>query len=137
MIEIQFKRPDGSFVATINGNPYHVIPGDTYWDEASVAGASAPMEPVPPQPTAAEKLATERAGMVVSRFQAKAALMAAGHLPAVEAVIAAADAITKLAWAEAVEMRRTSPMIAGLAGAVGLSDTDLDNLFRAAALIEA
>ena len=90
-----------------------------------------------PLPTPAEALATERAGMIVSRFQAKAALMAAGHLPAVETVIAAADAITQLAWAEAVEMRRTSPMIAGLAGAVGLSDTDLDDLFRAAALIEA
>jgi len=91
----------------------------------------------PPAPTVAELLAAERAGMVVSRFQAKAALMAAGHLPAVEAAISAADAITNLAWVEAVEMRRTSPMIAGLAGAIGLTDTDLDDLFRAAALIEA
>jgi len=137
MMEVQYKRPDGSFVATVKGLPYHVMADDALFGEAQKAGVNAPLEPVPPQPTVADALATERAGMVVSRFQAKAALMAAGHLPAVETVIAAADAITKLAWVEAMEMRRTSPMIAGLVGAVGLSDTDLDDLFRAAALIEA
>ena len=137
IMDIVYKRADGSFVATVNDLPYHITSSDPLFAAAQAAGTGAPMEPVPPQPTAAEELATERAGMVVSRFQAKAALMAAGHLPAVETVIAAADAITQLAWAEAVEMRRTSPMIAGLAGAIGLTDTDLDDLFRAAVLIEA
>jgi hypothetical protein len=117
-------------VVSVDGaTPVTLRPGADYdWDGAQWVHT-------PPDP--AEVLATERAGMVVSRFQAKAALMQAGHLPAVETVIAAADAITQLAWAEAVEMRRTSPMIAGLAGAIGLTDADLDDLFRAAALIEA
>jgi len=109
----------------------------TYAD-ALLASPDPYVAPEPePEPTTAELLAAERAAMVVSRFQAKAALMQAGHLPAVEDVVAQADAITQLAWAEAVELRRNSPMIAGLAGAVGFSDTELDDLFRAAAQIEA
>ena len=79
----------------------------------------------------------ERAGMVVSRFQAKAALSAAGLLEAAETAVSGADAMTQLAWAEAIEFRRNSPAILALSGALGLSDTDLDGLFRAAALIEA
>lgn len=86
---------------------------------------------------AAEVLAQERATMIASRFQAKAALLGAGHLPAVEAAIAEADALTQLAWAEAVELRRTSPMIAALAAAIGLTDEAVDALFRTAMQIEA
>jgi len=132
-------KTDGGYTITIDGQDMSVPndPGNRHFQMVQDAIAGGATVIVPTVPTDADLLATERAGMVVSRFQAKAALMAAGHLPAVETVIAAADAITKLAWAEAVEMRRTSPMIAGLAGAVGLSDTDLDDLFRAAALIEA
>lgn len=85
----------------------------------------------------AATLETERAGMVVSRFQAKAALSAAGLLTAAETAVSGADAMTQLAWAEAIEFRRNSPAILALSGALGLSDTDLDGLFRAAALIEA
>ena len=86
---------------------------------------------------AAEVLEAERAKMVVSRFQAKAALSVAGLLAGAEAAVAGADAMTQLAWAEAIEFRRNSPTIAALAGALSLTDTDLDDLFRAAALIEA
>jgi hypothetical protein len=74
---------------------------------------------------------------VVSRFQAKAALSAAGLLPAVEAAIADADPIAQLAWAEAIEFRRQSPTILALAGALGLTDAQVDDLFHAAASIEA
>ena len=57
MMEIQHKRDDGSFVATVNGMPYHVIPGDPYWDAAVAAGADAPMDQV-----VTESLASIRAG---------------------------------------------------------------------------
>lgn len=95
-----------------------------------------PPEPEP-EPTEQEKLDAERAGMVASRFQAKAALMQTGRLDEVEQAVAAGDAMTKLAWAEAVQLRRTSPMIATLAAAVGFTDAEVDDLFRAAAEIEA
>jgi hypothetical protein len=75
--------------------------------------------------------------MVCSRFQAKAALSAAGLLAGAEAAVAAGDAITQLAWAEAVEFRRNSATINAMASALSLSDTQVDDLFRAAMLIEA
>lgn len=85
----------------------------------------------------ARALELERATMVCSRFQARAALHAAGLLASVEAAVAQADEFTKIAWADAVEFRRNSPTIAGLAGAVGMTDTQIDDLFRAAMQVEA
>ena len=74
---------------------------------------------------------------VVSRFQAKAALAQAGLLDQVEAAISGGDAITKLAWEEAVEYHRESPMIEGLAKSLGLTDDQIDDLFIAAGQISA
>lgn len=91
---------------------------------------------VPTPPTQADTLAAERAGMVVSRFQAKAALSAAGLLTDAETAVVGADALTQLAWAEAVEFRRNSPAIATLSAALSLTDTAVDDLFRAAAQIK-
>lgn len=74
----------------------------------------------------------------VSRFQARAALMAAGLLETADlAVAASGNAFLQLAWKEATAFPRNSPGIAALAPALGLTDDDLDNLFRAAALITA
>lgn len=114
--------PEGTVEVPLKPGPHHD------WDGSKWVHA-------PPDP--ADILAAERAGMVVSRFQAKAALMGAGLLTPVEAAIAQSDALTQLAWAEAVELRRTSPMIAAVAQAIGLSDTDVDDLFRAAMLVKA
>ncbi len=79
----------------------------------------------------------EREQMIVSPFQAKAALTAAGYMASVETIIAAADATTQLAWNEAIEFKRNSPTITTLGAALGLSETQIDDLFRAAAVIEA
>jgi hypothetical protein len=73
----------------------------------------------------------------VTPFQAKAALLNAGLLDAVLAAIAAAPRITQLAWAEATEFRRTSPTVLMLAASLGLTSTQLDDLFKAAKEIEA
>jgi len=90
-----------------------------------------------PAPDPAKVLAERSAGMVVSRFQAKAALSAAGLLDKTEALVARADPITQLAWAEVIEFRRNSPTILALQGAMGLTDAQLDALFLAASAIEA
>ena len=76
---------------------------------------------------------------IVSRFQAKAALLNAGLLDEVEAIVAdpATDAMTKLAWAEAIEFNRSSPTVLGLASALNLTSQQLDDLFIAAAQINA
>jgi hypothetical protein len=96
-----------------------------------------PVAVFPDPPTAAEVLAAERAGMVVSRFQARAALFNAGLLAGIEAAVAAADPFTQIAWADATEFRRNSPTIAALAAALELPDETLDQLFRDAAQIAA
>lgn len=68
----------------------------------------------------------------VTRFQAKAALAAAGLLADVEAAIAGADEVTRLAWAEAGTFEYASPTIATMAAALGMSDDAVRNLFRMA-----
>lgn len=90
-----------------------------------------------------EEIATrqeqKRQSMVVSPFQAKAALLAADLLDDVEAVIndPASDPLVKLAWNNALEYKRLSPMIVSLAEQLNLSDEQLDNLFTEAAKITA
>lgn len=74
---------------------------------------------------------------VVSRFQGRAALLLAGHLEAAENIIASADAMTRLAWSEAIEWRRESPTISALGAALGMTSEQVDDLFRQAAGIEA
>lgn len=100
-------------------------------------GDGMPVAVMPTPPTEAELLAAERALMKVSRFQARAALTDAGLLSAVEAAVADAAPLVQLAWAEAVEWRRMSPTIVAIGAALDLTETQLDDLFRAAALIEA
>lgn len=75
----------------------------------------------------------------VTRFQALAALHLAGHLPAVQAIMAAPETpvLAKLAWDNALSFERSSPLLNGLAGTLGLTSQDLDDLFTAAAGIAA
>ncbi len=73
----------------------------------------------------------------VSRFQARAALREAGLLEPIEAAVAAADDLTREAWASAIAFERMSPTIATLAAALGLSSAQVDDLFRRAAMIRA
>lgn len=76
---------------------------------------------------------------VVSRFQARAALLAAGLLDQVEALMAneSTPAIAKLAWADAQEFKRNSPTVNALAASLQLTEAQLDELFTAAATIDA
>jgi hypothetical protein len=73
----------------------------------------------------------------VTPFQAKAALLQAGLLDAVNTALVNAPALTKLAWAEATEFRRNSPTVLTLAGVLKLTDKQLDDLFIAASGITA
>lgn len=48
-MDLLHSRPDGSFVALVNGRPYHVQPGDEpLWSEA-VAAAALLTDPLPPE----------------------------------------------------------------------------------------
>ena len=82
-------------------------------------------------------LEAERARMVCSRFQAKAALHGAELLDHVPAALESADPVAQLAWEDASEFKRNSPTILALAGEFRLGPDDLDELFRTAMQIEA
>ena len=86
---------------------------------------------------AAAALAAERASMVVSRFQARAALLQNNLLDTASGAIAQADAMSQLAWEDAQEFRRNSPLVISIGGALSLTDEQLDDLFRLAKTIEA
>lgn len=70
-------------------------------------------------------------------FQGRMALADAGLLSDVETAVAAADEKTRVAWEYALLWQRTSPMIAALAGALQMSEAQIDDLFKAAAQISA
>lgn len=74
----------------------------------------------------------------VTAYQAKAALYNAGHYGDVSALMSSpeVDTLALIAWENATTFRRESPFIAAIAPALGLSDSDIDDLFRAAVEIE-
>lgn len=76
---------------------------------------------------------------VVSRFQARMALRNAGLYDSVEALMQdpSTPIIAVEAWNNAQEFHRDSPTIALMAQALGLTETDVDNLFIEAATIKA
>lgn len=98
-------------------------PGWTWTAEVGLA----PPEEVEPPPVVPER---------VSRLQARLALLGAGLLQNVEDYVAASDDIVlRMVWAEATEWHRGSPMIATIASALSLSESQVDNLFIAAGAI--
>jgi hypothetical protein len=107
----------------VEGRP--VQDGDVWrqvWDEVPAP---------PPEPPAVPQ--------TISPFQARAALLGAGLLDTVEAMLAHPDTprTHRIAWEFATEIRRASPLVVALAGALGLDEATLDALFIAAAGIEA
>ena len=76
---------------------------------------------------------------MVTRFQAKAALLGAGLLEQVEVYMALPDTpmVTKLAWTETQDFERASPTVAGLAALLGLTSEQVDELFITASGITA
>jgi hypothetical protein len=71
----------------------------------------------------------------ISPAQARLALLDAGLLDQVEAAVAAGSRATQIAWEMATSIERNSPTVAALSAALGLTDTQLDDLFTTAAAI--
>jgi len=71
---------------------------------------------------------------VITRTQARLVLHRAGLLDKVLEVIAAGGVEAQI-WYEANEWHRASPVLAGMAQALGFTDEQVDNLFRAAGVI--
>ena len=76
----------------------------------------------------------------VTRRQAKVSLLQAGLLDEVEAGIEAITdemtrRIARIEWDSAQEVRRDWPLLVQIAGQIGITDEQLDDLFRAAVII--
>ena len=83
----------------------------------------------------AAKLAALRAKMVCTPRQARLALLAEGLLDDVTAWIATQDQATQVAWEFASVCSRTDPIVIAAGVALALTESDLDDLFTAAAAL--
>lgn len=93
------------------------------WDGAEFAPPPPPAPPVPAQ---------------VALWQARAVLAQQGLLDAARAAVAASgNTVLKAVWEYGNVITRDSPGLADLAAALGLTDEQVDNLFRAAAVLKA
>jgi hypothetical protein len=74
----------------------------------------------------------------ISRLQALAAMYNGGLLDAAEAYFALPDTprIQKLAWANAQDFYRQSPLVIAVGAILGLSDAQIDTLFTAGSTIQ-
>jgi hypothetical protein len=95
------------------------------WDGVDFAKPPAPPAPVPAS---------------VTRRQAREALLNVGLLDDVEMAIAASEDETErrraeIYWMDSATFERNNAMLAQIAGSIGLSDTDIDELFIAAAAL--
>ena len=80
----------------------------------------------------AQLLLSRRAAMVCTPRQASLALLQAGLLDTVETWIATQSRLVQIDWDRATEIRRDWPLIANAATALGLTDTQIDDLFELA-----
>jgi hypothetical protein len=112
------RMPDGSYVLTQGDRELTVAAGE----DLAAAAAGFFEDEAGPVPE------------VISPVQGRITLRAAGLRDQVEALIAQ-DPNAKDWWEYATAWRRDHPMIAMLAGALGLSDEAVDDLFRQAATI--
>lgn len=93
---------------------------------------------IPRQPSV-DQLELWRASVEVSRIQARSALYLSGKLALVDAWAAdpATPILQKMAWQDATTFARTSPTVLSAGAALGLSESDLDDLFSLALTIKA
>lgn len=71
----------------------------------------------------------------VTMRQARLALLAAGHLPTVNEMMAQADDEVQIEWQYADLVRRDHPMVTAMGQGLGLSEEEVDQLFIQAAAI--
>ncbi len=70
---------------------------------------------------------------LVTPRQARLALLGAGLLDQVEAMVEQAGGATKITWEYATEINRQDQLITGIGGALGLTEEQIDALFTSAA----
>lgn len=87
-------------------------------------------------PVSVDNISTEEpvVSMVTMR-QARLQLVAMGHYQTVCSAVEQMDDASKIEWEYASEVERENPLVAALAELLGLTDSDIDAMFAAAALL--
>ena len=110
-------------VAKIGDVDVVIEPGHALWGQYSAMPGIAPYSPPPPLIPSS-----------VSPAQMRVALHRAGLLATVQAIADAAPE-AKIIWEYATVILRSSPLISAMSGQSGLTETEIDALFVAAAAI--
>ena len=141
-MQIDYRRADGTFVAMINGYPYHVTQSDPLFAKAQEAGASAPFEPVPipepAQPVTEISFAQLLTGLVASDMISEAegeAWLQGNALPMVIAAMVGGLPREAQFGAKAKLYRmsaclRSDPLVGMLAQSQKLTSGDVDQFFQ-------
>lgn len=97
------------------------------------ADGAVSIEAYTPPPPSPEEVRSRIAP--ISAWQARKALTAAGLRQQIEDAIAIAPLDVRDAWEYATEFRRNDPVLVGMAAQLGLTDEQLDDLFRVGATL--
>jgi hypothetical protein len=132
-MELTYRRPDGTFVAAINGYPYHVTADDQRFAEAKKIadglGKALPFEPLLPKP--------EPTPITIHMWQARAALDIKGLLDAADAAVAASTSpAIRQYWQYATTLDEGNDFTKAFAATIGLTDKQMHDLFVAASEIK-
>jgi hypothetical protein len=124
---LYYTRPAAVEATKISDSLLHGTPPPTWWTTAKVAHDAA-METAREQARLYPKEVTMR--------QARLALLAIDRLGDVETAIASMPgkewAAAKIEWEYSSNLKRTQPLVAQIGEVLGLSSSDLDELFRTA-----
>jgi hypothetical protein len=88
------------------------------------------------EPLTEEEIRLRETPQKISQLQGKLHLSAIGLFDTVEGIVRQAEQPTKIYWQTAATWQRTSPIIAGVAGQLGMSEQEIDEFFIQAAKIK-
>lgn len=131
---------DGSIECEVQHSVYGWMPFTARADDVEAHGREVYERALAmiPAPYEAQPTAPPAVPQVVTRRQARQALLLAGRLQDVQpAIDAIADPLQRgmvqIEWDDSQEFHRTRPTLVSLATAIGMTDADLDALFVQAA----
>lgn len=117
---------NGTVINTIEVESLDFMPGLIAATEGSIGwlydGKALTPPPAPPVPVP----------QIITIRQARLALLAAGLLDDVNTAVAAASKSVQIEWEYVTELRRDWPTLIALAGSLGLTGVQVDELFIAA-----
>ena len=108
---------------------------DPVTEKAMVTGVANGVVQYVIQPLTKEEIRLRTVPQEISQLQGKLKLSTMGLYDTVEGIVKQAGPPTKIYWQTASTWRRTSPIIADLAGQLGMSEEELDDFFINAAKI--